>query len=328
METPAISVVLPTRNRAGLLRDALTSLLAQRTGGAFSYEIVVVDNGSSDATPAVVQAAASSSRVPIRPLFEPRPGASTARNAGVAAAQGRWVAFIDDDEVAEPNWLARLLPVADEKNAAIVGGSVRSALPSGAELRISRVCRESVLRERDGTTYGSQVRRFRGRELPGCDNELVLRSLFDTVGMFDVSMDCGGADHDFALRVRRAGRPLWFTPHAVVHHRLPAARLTEDALRMSELCSGVTLAQLDLRHRGRLALLLVLAARTFQTLFATLPALALFGASGNRREILGRRCLLWRYAGYGRGTVALLGPPTCAQHEVFASLAAWRRAPG
>ena len=96
-----VTVVVPTRNRAAMLRQALRSVAAQR---GVDLEAVVVDDGSTDATPAVVTAIGDRR---LRLVRHQRPqGVSTARNRGVAEARGRWVAFLDDDDVWAPEKLA------------------------------------------------------------------------------------------------------------------------------------------------------------------------------------------------------------------------------
>jgi glycosyltransferase involved in cell wall biosynthesis len=98
--SPSISVVLPTRNRAGLLRRAIDSVLAQTWR---DFELIVVDDASSDDTPALLGALAEPRLRVIR--REANAGAAAARNAGIAVARGAYVAFIDDDDF----WLVQKL---------------------------------------------------------------------------------------------------------------------------------------------------------------------------------------------------------------------------
>jgi glucosyl-dolichyl phosphate glucuronosyltransferase len=102
---PALSIVVPTFNRSGLLLRTLQSLAAQV--GAPSYEVLVVDNNSSDDTRAVVAAFAREWPL-VRYLFERRPGASCARNRGIAESRAAIVGFIDDDVEADPSWVATI----------------------------------------------------------------------------------------------------------------------------------------------------------------------------------------------------------------------------
>jgi glycosyltransferase involved in cell wall biosynthesis len=102
--TPDVSVVVPTYNRAHLLRPSLDSLLAQE---GVTLEVIVVDDGSSDGTAAML---AGLGDARVRPVLRPHCGIAAARNAGVAAARAPFVAFHDSDDLALPGRLAR--PVA------------------------------------------------------------------------------------------------------------------------------------------------------------------------------------------------------------------------
>src|SRR5919197_55125 len=103
-----VSVVVPTHNRARLLSRTLRSICAQQS---VDFEVVVVDDGSTDDTAAV--AAAADTRVKI--ICNPRPcGVSVARNIGITAARGDWIAFCDDDDLWAPDKLAAQLSAADE----------------------------------------------------------------------------------------------------------------------------------------------------------------------------------------------------------------------
>ncbi|MBN1964311.1 MAG: glycosyltransferase [Anaerolineae bacterium] len=105
--TIQLSALICTRDRADVLRLALASLTTQTIDPAL-FEVIVVDNGSSDHTRQVVES--FSGRVAgLRYLYAPVPGLSRARNAAWQAAQGRYVAFLDDDAEARPDWAAGYL---------------------------------------------------------------------------------------------------------------------------------------------------------------------------------------------------------------------------
>src|SRR5262245_56043964 len=124
MSLPLVSIVVCTHNRADNLRAAVASLYDLATRGRFDYEIVVVDNASTDDTPAVVAEADCLSPHRVRYVFEGRKGISPARNRGVREAAGSWIAFFDDDQLAEPQWLAELWDLAEAKQVDGVGGRV------------------------------------------------------------------------------------------------------------------------------------------------------------------------------------------------------------
>lgn len=113
--TPTVSVIVPTYNAAGFIEETLRSVLDQRT--AEPLEVIVVDDGSSDATTEV--AARMDPRV--RVLRQTRSGVSVARNHGLREARGRYVCFLDHDDVWHPAKLAAQLPVlAQDPEVALV----------------------------------------------------------------------------------------------------------------------------------------------------------------------------------------------------------------
>ena len=100
-----LSVVIGTYNRADLLGRSLAALQAQRTAPGLSWELVVVDNNSSDHTRSVIDTAGATFPAPLRYVFEPRQGVGLARNTGVLRAQGEIIAFTDDDCRPEATWV-------------------------------------------------------------------------------------------------------------------------------------------------------------------------------------------------------------------------------
>src|SRR5580704_18928318 len=120
----SISVVICTRNRISYLRSAVNSVILQASNSPLA-EVIVVDNGSTDSTADFVR-----SLCPTFPnvkyIFEPSLGLSHARNSGLRAAQGQYIAFLDDDAVAEDGWLSQI-PIAFETGGgdiACVGGKI------------------------------------------------------------------------------------------------------------------------------------------------------------------------------------------------------------
>src|SRR5262249_39190598 len=126
-----VSVVICTYNRDHFLREALASIKALATDGSIRHEIVVIDNASTDHTSQVIAEAARDSPVPLRGVYEPKPGIGPARNGGIQEAGGKWIAFFDDDQVVDPQWLNQLLAMAREKGVRCVGGGNRLRLPPG-----------------------------------------------------------------------------------------------------------------------------------------------------------------------------------------------------
>src|SRR5262249_41598358 len=163
----------------------------------FRYEVVVVDNASTDETAAVIAAAARHFPVPLRGVREPRPGVACARNRGIHEARGAWVAFFDDDQVADPAWLRELLAMAEAKQIRGVGGANRLRLPDGRADDLPQACRELL-----GGSSGPGAPRLYSRRLaPGAGNLLVHRSVFEQVGVFDEGLREAGEDADLYRRM-------------------------------------------------------------------------------------------------------------------------------
>lgn len=119
-----ISVVISTYNRCEMLRAALESIVAQRANGT-TYEVIVVDNNSTDETRGVVEAFAGNGHAPVRYVLEERQGVSHARNAGILNARAPIVAFFDDDVRVSPDWVATIKRLFDSyRNADCLGGKV------------------------------------------------------------------------------------------------------------------------------------------------------------------------------------------------------------
>jgi glycosyltransferase involved in cell wall biosynthesis len=207
-----VTVVVPTRNRAAMLRQALRSVAAQR---AVDLEAVVVDDGSTDATPAVVIGMGDRR---MRLVRHQRPqGVSAARNRGVAEAGGRWVAFLDDDDVWAPEKLASQLAVAEREDRA---WAVSGAVSVDDRLRVLAgeppLAPERIVADLD-----------RYNSVPaGASNVLVRADLLAVTGGFDPRLR-HMADWDLWIRLGRTGMPAT-VPRPLLAYRLHRANATMD----------------------------------------------------------------------------------------------------
>ena len=222
--TAELCVVISTRNRSDLLRRALDALCRQRVPEGFRYEVIVVDNASTDGTPAVVQAAGATMPGVIRYLYEPRVGVSNGRNAGIAATDAPIVAFTDDDNTVEPDWVAtiqRLLDVHPDVGA--VGGRVLPDWPGDVPAWIDQE-HWSPLAILD---YGD-TSFFTSARDPRClltANLAVRRELFERFGGFAPELvRC--QDHEWLTRLWLAGGRALYTPELMVRAPVDQRRLT------------------------------------------------------------------------------------------------------
>ncbi len=242
------SIIVCTYNRCALLDKALRSLMAQ-SFPADRFEIIVVDNNSTDGTAAVVRACAAESPVAISYLVEKEQGLSHARNRGVGEARGEFVAFIDDDAAAEPPWLEKLAEGFADPRTACVGGR---ALPA---FEASRSGWPEWLPGRF-VGFFSIVDHAGRRELhypgypAGTNIAFRKRALRDT-GMFSPRLGRSGAsllsmeETDLCLRLERAGHRIVYLPEAVVRHTVPEERLTRDWVRERARWQGISAAVIE-----------------------------------------------------------------------------------
>ena len=239
---PDISIVVCTHNRAAMLRDALASLARLETGERFSYEIVVVDNASSDETPQVVLECSKSAPA-LRYAMEGKKGIATARNRGYREARGEWIAFFDDDQLADPRWLLELFHYAHDNSLRAVGGPVHLKLPDGCRRNLHRFVRMLLGESR----LGREAFAYSPKVSPGTGNLMLHRSVFEQVGLFDEAFAVRAEDTDLFCRMWKAGIEAWYVPTAAVQHVTPDQRLAEDyLLRLSEL-TGTSVADRERR---------------------------------------------------------------------------------
>jgi len=308
-----VSMVICTRNRATLLRDALASLLAQQTDGKLRCEIVVVHPGDRDGTPEVLAEAQKDGRIPVRPIHQPHRGQVVARNRGIQEAKGEWIANFDDDQIAEPTWLLELWRLAKEKNSRSVGGGMRLKLPAGYERPLSMACQRMLGASVDWKTPHPYTR----KEGPGSGNQLLHRSVLDEVGLYDEAYTLRGYDTDLYRRIREAGIESWFSPLAMAWHVIPPARMSDDYFRETSLHNGWMFACRDFDEKGTGFTLSVTAARFVQAACLNFPRL-LKGKLQKRSDVvLDAQVRLWKAEGYVRCTLYTIAPRLFQQKGFF-----------
>ena len=231
-----ISIIIPTYRRPELFRAAIRSALAQRDL-SLGVEIVVVDNDPARSAQGACRDIAGDAAVPIHYVSEPRPGISHARNAGVAKSGGRHIAFLDDDEVAAPNWLSSLVATMRQYEADIVVGPVRPRYPDG--IRVPGCAKRYY--ERDAGLPTGHAVAWRG-----IGNALLNRDRCFTTGTpFDPRLGLSGGEDSLLLaRLIEAGRRCVWCAEAVVEEVIPPERLEPAYLLRRAFRGGQTTAYL------------------------------------------------------------------------------------
>jgi glycosyltransferase involved in cell wall biosynthesis len=200
---PVVSVVICSYNRRSLLRECLTSLFAQ-TYSKEDYEIIVVDDGSTDGTDAVLQEMASRPGPPLRYFAQENKGSATARNLGIAHAGGEIIASIDDDCVATETWIDNAIPYFADDDVVGVQGQTLPVEPVHLHLFPPRF---SYTMQITHATWNRQT----------C-NVFYRRQAIMDVGGFNEDYGMTGAeDADLAFRIEEKGK-IVFAAEALVHH--------------------------------------------------------------------------------------------------------------
>ena len=301
MEKLDISVNLCTYNRLEMLRKTLASLLNQQTNGEFSYEIIVVDDGSTDGTSAFMREIIAYAQIPVRYFREEHVGVAGARNKGVKESLGEWIAFIDDDEIAELYWLQELMTAAQSSCADCVGGSLKLLLEDDTMAIAANIQKHLGHTSRQGWVQ----KRF-NYPGPGTGNALVKRTLFEKVGLFDTSLRVVGEDQDFFRRVRQAGYKTIFTSKALVHHITPAYRLQPPFLLALARQHGQSLAYFDCREWGGLKALLICGMRLGDVMAKTVKFCLIYTFNPASGSLLSLKCSLYNALAYTKETVVQL----------------------
>jgi glycosyltransferase involved in cell wall biosynthesis len=239
-EAPEVTVIVPTRNRSLYLQECLGSLARQLPRRPF--EVLVVDNGSSDDTPQVVERWCRRD-ARFRAIRETRAGLSVAKNAGIGLARGGLLLFTDDDAVVEDGWIDSYLELFATTGPEMVmaGGPV---VPTPDDLGSwPSWFDEAGLVDLGLLDHGAE-RPLRGFEYVWGGNMAVPASLFDRLGPWDETVGRRGEergtfeDADYQDRVRAAGGVVWFCPRAAVRHRLSRQEINPRRILSTAFARG------------------------------------------------------------------------------------------
>ncbi len=217
MPVPAISVCICTFRRPDLLRRSLDAVARQRTGDRFSVGIVVADNDAAASARSVVAAFAESAGFPVIYRVQPRQNISLARNTALEAADGDYIAFIDDDEFPDEEWLLRMLENLEQSGADGVLGPVRPFFDTNPPAWLVR----GNFCGRPEHTTGLELDWKQTRT----GNVLFRRAILkDEPVAFRPEFGNGGEDQDFFRRMMARGRRFVWCNEAVVYEVVPPER--------------------------------------------------------------------------------------------------------
>ncbi len=238
---PELSAVICTRNRERFIQACVESLLKQ-TAERSAYEILVINNGSTDGTRGILQPFIE--RQEIHVVDEPVAGLSRARNTGWKRARGAYVGYIDDDAVAEPSWVRSALQVFQSVRPmpSWVGGPIElsweTARPSWVDDELSVPL--------GFLHWGDFPRQLTLQERLGGGNSIFPRALLARLGGFDERLGRGasgllsGEETQLQHRVQQAGGTLYYHPGICIHHFVSRERASTAWFYKRYFWGGVT----------------------------------------------------------------------------------------
>jgi glucosyl-dolichyl phosphate glucuronosyltransferase len=246
----SISVIIATHNRCELLDQCLTHL--GRQAFAATDEVIVVNNGSTDASEAVVARHALQYAVPLRYLEEAKPGKSQAIAAALTVATGDVLAFTDDDVHVDAAWLEAIRTAMADSTTALIGGPVEPRWECRAPkwLRITPESYGRLIAPLALLNYGVETIDLGPRTVLGA-NLAVRREVFARVGGFSPHLGklrgtlLTGEDDELCRRVQAAGLRAVYCPAVRVRHWVPANRMRVGYCLSWFFWSGITNAAMD-----------------------------------------------------------------------------------
>ena len=219
-----LTIIIPTYNRADILRETLDSLLRLETPD-ISYEVIVVDNNSRDNTKEVVDSFFD--KIPIKYLFEGKQGKNNAVNSAIEISKGNVLIFIDDDVTVESDYLIKITESLDKYGSVnVFGGKILTAWPDKTPTWVIYSSKNFPYLFCDHN-LGSEVVPYSDAPLPGGANFWIRKSLLDKYGArFNEKYGpagnkrVSGSETEFLKRMYSKGEAILYIPDAVVHHRV------------------------------------------------------------------------------------------------------------
>ena len=239
---PEISVLICTWNRAADLKGALECLESQSLPKD-RFEVVVVDNNSTDSTREAVEEARGRVGYDLVYVFEPQQGKSRALNAGIATARADLIACTDDDCRPEPMWLQEIASAFADPEVAVLGGPGLSVYPDSIKSDPHRVF--LATRFLGDHAPCAEFTELREHDPPLGLNMSFRKRVAEEVGGFDVSLGPTGKRHlcreetAFVRKAQALGHRVFYSPKPVVRHHIQEERITWKSIRKQAFDSGI-----------------------------------------------------------------------------------------
>jgi len=239
-----ISIILPTYNRADSLKTTLENFSQLSVPDRLTWELLVVDNNSTDRTREVIESFAKAANFPVHYVLEKIQGRSAALNAGIAAAQGTIIVFTDDDVLLQQAWLANLKSTFDRFDCAAVAGRVLPLWNHPKPDWLEMEGQFAVV----NFDLGDEIKEVRVPPLGA--NSAFRKEVFARHGLFRLDLGVRGSHHtitcddtEFGNRLIEAGEKIVYNPAAVIYHPVDPKRTTKKYFLSWYYYNGVSLTR-------------------------------------------------------------------------------------
>jgi glycosyltransferase involved in cell wall biosynthesis len=228
-----ISIVICTYNRVNNLKECFDCLASQEISNPFSWEVLLVDNNSSDHTRQFTENYAAQEHFKLSYTFEAKQGLSHARNQGINVSNGAILVFIDDDIRVSKNWLQSIVDAFTTQNCDAVGGRIHIK----SLTKLPKWITPDMYGFLGYQDFGDESRPMDGyKEFPFGGNMAIKRAVFEKIGVFDRNMGRKGTglkkeelfkgeETDFFHRMADVGGRFYYQPEALVLHNILAHQL-------------------------------------------------------------------------------------------------------
>jgi glycosyltransferase involved in cell wall biosynthesis len=264
---PSLTIAICTYNGATRLPEVLEALLQQQIPGTPPWEVLIVDNNSTDNTAAIVEHYTQHWRqdVPLRYRFEPRQGTTYARQQAFQAARGDWVGILDDDNLPPPDWITQAIAfiqqsARDRPQLGAFGGNIRPLLETEPPPDFDRLAMLLAVYDRGDRPFLYR-RDAPNRIVPAAPGSFIRRrAWFETIpferlrlgGRDEYGSTFVGACEDLEALyyLQNSAWEIWHAPNLYVLHRLPPHRCTRSYLIKIAHTSGLSNHALRLARLG------------------------------------------------------------------------------
>lgn len=241
-----LTIILCTFNRANNLKDCVERVSNQQGMDGIDWEILIVDNNSTDSTSEIARELKNIHTINIRYVFEPEQGLSYARNRGINSTDSRYLVFIDDDILVEPQWLHAIYSIFKEKDSDAVGGRIWVRSPS----ELPKWIMEEMPSDLGHLDYGDVPIRIDGHKKKLFGGNMAFdRRIFELIGLFDVRRGrrgegrkweelLKGEESDIFHRIADASGRIDYSPDAIVYHKILPHQLEKKFFRSLEFSNG------------------------------------------------------------------------------------------